>query len=884
MPLAPASRLGPYEILSALGAGGMGEVYKARDTRLDRTVAIKVLPSHLAGRPELKQRFEREAKAISSLTHPNICTLYDIGHEGDIDYLVMEHLEGQTLADKLTGGPLPPEQVVRYGIEIAAALDKAHRQGIVHRDLKPGNVMITRTGAKVLDFGLAKVAAGPAPESALDQLTSLPTQVAGTSPLTTEGTLLGTFQYMAPEQLEGAEADPRTDIFALGVLLYEMCAGRPAFHGKSRASLISAIMSSEPPPISTIAPLPPPALDRVIRTCLAKDPDDRIQTAHDVMLQLQWIAEGGSQTGIPAPVVARRKVREPIAWIVAGVALAAAIVLGALFARDRTRPAETVRLQMSYPAGLAQPGSPRLSPDGRFVAFDGADSSGRVFIWLRPLSAVTAEPIPATEGATARPFWSPDSKFIGFTAGGKLKKVSVSGGPAQTICDAPTGYDGSWGKNGDILFDGGGADPISRVSAAGGVAAGAVPADSGGAGWPHFLPDGRHFLYLVLKSSGNEMWVGDVRSSARKKLGVGGSRIEYSPAGYLLYVKDRTLLAQPFDLDGLRTTGEPMPVVDGVGTGSNGLAHFSVSNNGELVYSLVGGGTTQLTWVDRSGKLLGTVGPAGDIVNMTLAPDGKRVAVRIMDTQTGNRDIWVLDPDRGTNTRFTFDPGADNNPQWSPDGRQIAFSSDRNGGVPNLYTKDASGTGSEQLLYGSAAAKAPSSWSTDGRYLAYQAQDPLTGVDVLVLPMFGDKKPIPFLHSNFTEAQPRFSPDGKYIAYTCDESGRFEVYVQEFPGPGGKWQVSTRGGVQPRWRADGHELYYLTLDGKMMASTVDENGGFRAGVPAQLFDSHIQVIGVNSLFVVSADGQRFLLDAPQQLGGAVPLTVVLNWNAELKKR
>ncbi len=885
MPLVTGSRLGPYEILAPIGAGGMGEVYKARDTRLDRIVAIKVLPSHLADRPELRQRFEREAKAISSLSHPNICALFDVGHESGVDYLVMEYLEGETLADRLARGALPAEQALRYGIEIAAALDKAHRQGIVHRDLKPGNVILTRTGAKVLDFGLAKVAASPVAGSARHALTSLPTEMAGTSPLTTEGTLLGTFQYMAPEQLEGEEADARSDVFALGSVLYEMATGRPAFQGKSRASLISSIMSTEPQSIVALQPLAPPALDRVIRTCLAKDPGDRVQSAHDVMLQLKWIVEGGSYAGVPAPVAPRRKGRERIAWGVAAAAALSATVLTFVTFRGPQRPVESVRLQITLPRTLARIGSPRISPDGRFVAFNGMGTDGRSMVWLRPMGSSTAEPIPSTDGITARPFWSPDSRFIAFMASGKLKKVAVTGGPVQTICDAPSGFDGTWSRDGLIVFDGRRADPLRSVRAVGGAVNILVSPDSGSLGWPEFLPDGRHMLYQRQRTSGsNEMWVMDLKTGKQKLLGVGGSRVEYSPAGYLMYVKDRMLVAQPFDARSLKVTGEIVPVADRVGAGSNGLADFSVSDNGTLVYyDSDFDGRSLMIWMERSGGIGKPVGSSGDLTNLSLSPDQRRVVLRIRDTETTNRDLWIIDPDRGTKTRFTFDASNDNSPLWSPDGSRIAFSSDRNGGIDNLYQKPSSGAGTESTLLTSPFDKNLTSWSSDGRFLAYQEANPTTSTDIWILPLFGDRKPIPFAHTAFIEGHARFSPDGHWLAYACDESGQLEVYVQDFPGPGGKWQISTSGGYQPTWRADGRELYYLGIDGRLMAVTITTDLGFAASAPIALFNTRISVSQAISIYAPSGDGQRFLI-ITQADNPTEPLSVIQNWNTEIKRR
>jgi Tol biopolymer transport system component len=859
----------------------MGEVYKAKDTRLDRIVAVKVLPSHLSDRPELRQRFELEARAISSLSHAHICALYDVGHQDGVDFLVMEYLEGETLAERLTKGPLPAEQILRCGIEIADALEKSHRQGIVHRDLKPGNVMLTRAGVKLLDFGLAKTAGG-APAPAAGALSSVATEAVGGQALTAEGTLLGTFQYMAPEQLEGKEADARTDLFAFGAVLYEMATGRAAFQGKSHAGLISAIMSGEPEPISVSQPLTPPALERVVRTCLAKDPDDRWQTAHDVSLQLRWIAEGGSQVGVPAPVAHRRRSRERLAWALAGAAGLVALSLVALATLRRPAPPVVMRFNAAAARGMASLDSPRISPDGRFIAVDATDSTGVSTIWLRPVGSLEFQSIPGTEGAN-RPFWSPDSRFIAFTAQGKLKKIAVTGGPATIICDAPTGSDGTWSTSGVILFDGGQTDPIKRVPATGGVPVAEVTGDSGAVGWPHFLPDGKHFLYMAGATGPGEIVVGSLGSKKRQPLGIHGSRMEYSPAGYLLFVRDRTLLAQPFDAGSLKLRGEPIPVAEPVGTAQGGaLGHFSVSRNGVLIYTLGGSASNKLVWLDRSGKVLGQVGQPGDILTVALSPDGGRVAARVADPQTGNRDIWLLELTRGTATRFTFNPASEALPIWTPDGSRVVFGSDRSGAF-DLYQKPSNGAADEETLLVSKEAKWPGDFSQDGKYLAYFSFNAQNNFDVYILPLSGDRKPIPFVHSSFNETLPRFSPDGQWLAYVSDASGRNEIYVQPFPGPGGKWQVSTAGGNEPIWRGDGKELFYLAPDSRLMSVEVKAGSAFEAGVPAPLFPMTATPDGWTR-YTASADGKRFLVVEPERSQTLTPTTVVLNWNAEVGKK
>ena len=884
MTLSTGTRLGPYEILAPIGAGGMGEVYKARDTRLERTVAVKVLPQHLSSSPEVRQRFEREAKTISQFSHSHICALYDVGREGETEYLVMEFLEGETLADRLARGPIPIDQTLRIGVEILAALDAAHRSGIVHRDLKPGNVMLTKSGVKLLDFGLAKLAA--APVSGVSQATSLPTALQESQPLTTRGTILGTFQYMAPEQLEGGEADARSDIFAFGCVLYEMLTGQKAFSGKSQASLISSIMGTDPPPISSIQPMIPASLDRIVKGCLAKEPEHRWSTAHDVMLQLQWIAEGGSLVGLPAPVVARRKNREKLAWGLFAAALLAAAALAVGFVRRAPKPAPLVRFDVVPPPEVATMDVPRISPDGRFLAFDATDMEGKARIWVRALNSLTAQPLAGTDGGV-RPFWSPDSRYVGFIADGVMKKVDVTGGPPTKICDAPGGSDGTWSPAGVILWDGSGNDPLYRVSAAGGTRSVAVALDTAkketSVGWPQFLPDGKHFIYLVTgeKPEDSAYWIGSIDSKDKKMLAPAQTLVQYAPPGQLLFVRDRTLVAQPFDASALKITGEAVPLAEKIGTDNVGLARFSVSGNGVLAYR-TGETGGRLLWRDRSGKELDTLGDPGDYANPTLSPSGDRLAFNLTDPRSGKGDIWIRDLARGVNSRFTLGAGNNVRPVWSPDASAIVFASDR-GGAFDLYEKSAKGAGEEKLLLHSDDPKSPASWTKDGKYVAYSSRNAKTQFDLWALPTSGDKKPMPIAVSPFSEQSAMFSPDGRYVAYVSNESGRDEIYVQTFPEPGGKWQVSNEGGNDPSWREDGKEIYYRSPDQKLMAVEIHGGADFQAGVPQALFPIRIRVGNPRNKYTPYPDGQRFMIAAPLGRDAMSPTTIVLNWPAGLGK-
>jgi Tol biopolymer transport system component len=880
MTLNAGTKLGPYEIVAPIGAGGMGEVYRAKDTRLGREVAVKVLSSHLSSSEEIRQRFEREAKTISQFSHPHICALYDVGREGETEFLVMELLEGESLADRLGKGPLPSEQVLRYGIEIADALDKAHRQGIVHRDLKPGNIMLTKSGVKLLDFGLAKPLA-TAGARTVSGASVLATEAQVSQPLTERGTILGTFQYMAPEQLEGGDADARSDIFAFGAVLYEMATGRKAFTGKSQASLIGSILRDDPAPISEVAPMLPPALNRVVRTCLAKDPEHRFQTAHDIKLQLEWIAEGGSQAGVPAPVVARRKNREKLAWGIAAAALVTAAGLGFGFWKRTPPPKHTMRFDVDVPADVTGLDAPKISPDGRILAFDATDSSGKHRIWIRPLNALQAHALAGTEG-TRRPFWSPDGRYLAFVADGKLMKVDVAGGPPQKICDAPTAADGTWGLDGVILYDGTGLDPIQRVPASGGVPTVMVKPDAARKetqiGWPEFLPDGKHFLYMAItqKSSESMYRIASLDGKENRPFAPAQSMVTYVEPGYLLYLRDRTLVAQPFDAKALKTTGEPLPLAEKVGSDSVGLGRFSVSREGTLAYR-TGDTTDRMVWVNRDGKELETIGDPAQYHDPVFSPDGRRLAYDLIDPRNGKWDIWVRDLGRNVSSRFSFSEGDAVCPLFSPDGTRIAYAVNT-----DLFEKAADGQGAETPLgVKSAEQKIASDWSRDGKYIAYAMQAKDTNWDVWILPTFGDKKPFPFVKTNFSELWPSFSPDGRYLAYQSNESGRQEIYVQSFPGPGGKWQISAEGGVEPHWSDDGKELYFRAADQMIVAVPVTSGATFEAGTPKALFSTHLDTGLSRNRFMPARSGGRFLLVATPARETMAPTTVVLNWMADL---
>jgi Tol biopolymer transport system component len=785
-------------------------------------------------------------------------------------------------------GALPVELVLQYAIEISDALDKAHRKGVTHRDLKPGNIMLTKSGTKLLDFGLAKLKQDVAPANV--QLSQLPTL---NEPLTAQGTILGTLQYMAPEQLESKEVDARTDIFAFGAVVYEMATGKRAFEGKSQASLIAKILETDPPPISSLQPMTPPALDRVVKKCLAKELEKRWQAASDVCDELRWIAEGGSQAGLAAPLVPHRKSRERLVWSVLVALLIAALALGAV-ASLRHKPEDTqpVRFFISTPSGLAGQGTTTsgttapvaVSPDGRRIAFVSMGTNGRYLLWVRSLDTLTAQALDGTEGASS-PFWSPDSRFLGFFAGGKLKKIEASGGQPITLSDAPDNRGGAWSRDGTIVFNPGNRTALQKVDASGGLATAATVLGEGEQAHmrPTFLPDGRHFLYrAVTGSAGGPIYLASLDSAQRKLLLNADSQDVFYTQGHLLFLREAMLMAQPFDARRLSLIGDAFPIAEQIQTTGTNPPYgvFSASENGVLAYQKgAASADSQLVWVDRSGKQIGVLGEPAAYSDVELSPDGKRAAVSISDGK--QRDIWLLDVARGLKTRFTFDPADEVSPIWSPDGSRLVYSSRRKGHL-DLYQKSSSGVGAEELLLEDKLDKSPAKWSPDSRFILYESFGGPTGGDVFVLPLFGERKPYPLVQTQFNDIPGEFSPDGRWVAYFSNESGKYEVYVVPFPEISGKWQITTSGGTYARWSHNGTELFYVAPDNKLMAAAVNGKGAsFETGAVKPLFE--VQAARATFSYDVSADGQRFLINSAPEQAAPAPITVVLNWIAGLKK-
>jgi serine/threonine protein kinase/dipeptidyl aminopeptidase/acylaminoacyl peptidase len=899
--ISPGARLGPYEIVAAIGAGGMGEVYRARDTRLDRTVAIKVLPASFAADADRRERFTREAKAISSLDHPHICTLYDIGEHAGTAFLVMQYLEGETIEQRLIRGALPTADALRHAIEIAEALDRAHRHGVVHRDLKPGNIMLTRGGAKVLDFGLAKVSASSIAGAGASAIPTTPPAI------TAQGTILGTFQYMAPEQLEGADADHRSDIFAFGSVLYEMLTGKRAFEGRSQASLISAIMSGTPAPLTSLQPLTPPALERIVMKCLEKDPDRRWQSAADLADELRWATSSGSTAAsstlgaAPAVTAAASRVRRARAlWAAVAILGVALLAVTSLWLRDRwssrSEPARSISFMTTLPDGWVLAPSQAsgsasapiaVSPDGQRIAIIALGQSGparKTQIWIRSLDALVATPLTGTEGASS-PFWSPDGRNIGFFADGQLKKIDARGGPVVTLCPADGSLGASWGKSGTIVFTPTGNSVLMKVPETGGVP---VAATKFGAGeimhWrPSFLPDGRHFIYrAAIVGQRGPFYVASIDSTDSKLvLQADSSNAVYSK-GHLLFLLGPTLMAQRFDLESLTVSGGPFPIADRIESQSavsvpNGL--FSVSDSGLLAYRTGSGiAGSELVWFDRSGKRLSKVGEPARYTDLELSPDGKRLAVAIREgAAAASYDVWIIDLERNVRSRFTSDPADEGGARWTADGKLIAYYIAKKG----LFIKPSRSSSSERRVIDGDLGPYPDSWTPDQRALLYELNDEKTSWDIWVLPVFPEGKPRPLIQAPERQEFGRISPDGRWIAYRSTESGREEIFVVPYPGPGDRVQVSSTGGKFPRWRRDGRELFYMNSDNRMMVVGVDGSGQmFRAGAETALFDT--MPIGANWPYDVTADGQRFLISSRAEQASSTPITVVVDWTAALK--
>ncbi len=894
MPPQAGSQLGPYELTAPIGAGGMGEVWRGRDTRLDRSVAVKILPAGFAQDDERRVRFEREAKTISSLNHPHICTLFDVGHEGDSHFLVMELLEGESLADRLQKGPLPLDQVVKFGAQVADALDAAHKQGIVHRDLKPGNVMLTKTGAKLLDFGLARSGAG----IGLSTSTELPTEA---KPLTSVGTVLGTFQYMAPEQLEGVETDPRTDIFALGALLYEMATGRRAFEGRSKTSLIAAILSSQPPPISSIQPVMPPALDHVVRKCLEKDPDDRWQSAHDVASELRWIAEAGSQAGVPTTVTMRRRSRERLAWILAaGLAVATLGSFGwALHLRRVAVEADQLlRVEMVPPADVdlapIVAGALALSPDGRRMALVAAGDP-QTSLAVRDLATGETKRLAGTDGATF-PFWSPDSRWLAFFAEGRLRKTEAAGGPVQTVCEAHAGRGGTWGSDGTIVFAPDITGPLVKVPAGGGTPTATTTTTAPDVTHrnPWFLPDGRHFLFTTRQSATapfGAIVVGSLDGGEPRALLERGSNPQYAD-GFLLTVVDGNLVAQRFDAGRRTLEGQAAPIADGVEFyNPRDLGQYSVSDAGLLVYRRVRHRPTQLVWVDRAGKELATVGEPSYYGALQLGADGRTLAAVRSDAAGGNADVWILDLQRTQLTRATFTSApSDLSFALSPDGARLAVSASSVGGWAGstVWIQPLSGSGSRQSLLEKISFYV-TSWSPDGAFLVGNTQEAGTGFDLAYVAVADPSNVVHITTSRFDERGAALSPNGRWIAYQSNETGRAEVFVSDFPTAARKWQVSRTGGRFPTWRNDGHELYFVDRKGASAVPLAERDGSLELGVPERLpisrdeFGFESSGGGLFGTGVLSPDGKRFLVARYDSKAATEPIRLIRSWRQVVEK-
>jgi len=895
MNLGSGTRLGPYEIVSLLGAGGMGEVYLARDSRLDRRVAIKILPAELASHPEKRQRFEREARAVGSLNHPHICVLHDIREDQGVHFLVMEYLEGETLAQRLSRVALPLDLVLRYAVEMAEALEQAHRHGVVHRDLKPANVMVTKSGVKLLDFGLAKFRAET---SGASGLSSMPTESRG---LTADGVIPGTLQYMAPEQLEAKEADARTDLFAFGAIVYEMATGRRAFSGESAASLVAAILEHEPASLCSIQRAAPPLLEHVVKRCLAKDPDERWQTAADLARELKWVAESrdkeqpspapkpgaaGALAGLRLPILAAGLV----GILIGAVAILIAVKSPAQKLRSVTR--FSIELPATDPMPLAVQKVMALSSDGSRLVY--AAGRGPTRLYLRDLNRFEAIVIPGSEGGNG-PFFSPDGQWLGFTASnGTLKKVPLSGGAPLVMRDVLAQFGGGYGatfaSNDTILLSPSTSSGLWRVAASGGTAE-VVTTPDRAAGetsyrWPEALPDGKTVLFTIKTSDMESFDEGSVaalslQSGTRRVLVHGGTHAVYSATGHIVYARGGALLAAPFDRDRLEVTGPPQSILEGVAVEpTSGVAHFTLSTNGTLAYAPAGPDAfdTTLVEVDRNGATRPLAEHRRIFRSPRFSPDGMRLAVQV---GAPFENVWIWDEVRDTFARLTL--GGNNFlPVWTPDGRRVTFASDRYGPA-NLFWQAVEGGGEAERLTESEGLQWPQSWSPDGRVLAFVELNPSNAGDLWCF-LAGERRAEPYLTTSFDEILARFSPDGRWIAYVSNESGRYEVWLQTYPRGGGKWQISTDGGNEPVWGPQGREIFYRNGD-QMMVVAIAAGSGLSVSKPRLLYKGNYERAPTHVLgsYDVSPDGKHFVMIRSDQ-PAVTQINVVLNWFEELESR
>jgi len=902
MVLSAGTKLGRYEIRSKIGEGGMGEVYRARDEKLNRDVAIKVLPAAFSEDVDRLRRFEQEAQATGTLNHPNILAVYDVGlYEGAL-YVVSELLEGETLRERMAGAALPQRKAMDYALQIAHGLAAAHEKGIVHRDIKPDNVFVTNDGrVKILDFGLAKLTGG------LDgnqSQTEVPTRRVDTDP----GTVMGTMGYISPEQLKGQPADHRSDIFSFGAILYEMLSGKRAFRGESMAETMSAILREDPPDLSETNHAVSPALERVVHHCLEKNPAERFHSARDLAFAIESLsgtATSSGQTMTMAGVTTATEGRKiagmsrlfgnaRLAWIVAALfllALVTALGLALFYIRQPSPEAQVARLSINLPPGTTTVANTApvlaLSPDGRRLVFGASDAAGKSQLWLRPLDSFATQPLSGTDGA-AFPFWSPDGRHIAFFVDNKLKKLDVGSGVIETICQGGAGQGGDWNRDGVILFSEGDGTGLSRVNAAGGKPEAVTEMDAADEervhNFPSFLPDGKHYLFHIRGGDNPGIYVGSLDAGDRKLLiplsadGANATRAVWSPQGYILYALNRrTLLARAFDPDRLELQGEPFRVAENVIVSQAGNARFAISANGVLAFIQGGAAdTVQLTWRDRNGKRLGVIGPAAPWLTFRLSPD-ERFAALIRDEPNRLSSLWLLDLLQGATTRFITE-GNNGEPVWSPDGKQLTFFSARNS-PPTLFLKPLAGNVPEERLLQSRFQSSPASWSPDGKSLIYGIFSPLTRGDIWLLPLSGERKPQPLFQTKSNERFGRVSPDGNWLVYQSDESGSNEIYVTQFPQPARSWRISTSGGVNPFWRGDGKELFFVSGNKLMAVSIGSVSGGaeFQAGTPQPLFE----IEGIN--YAPGRDGQRFLTGVVTEKAPVPPINVVLNWTAVLKR-